>query len=313
MTALTTGAVVVGYDGSTGSRDAVAWAAAEAGNRARPLVVARVVEPQWPVTGFPMTVTHDFAFDQDLLRNAANTELTEAADETRDAHPGLEVVPVLLDGPPVRLLAALVDDTAATLLVLGSSGASGAAGALLGSTATTLVRSPDTPTVVVRGASHATGPVVVGVDGSPTSERALGFALDHAARHGAELVAVHAWSDRPIDAVLSALFRAEGDNRPIDAAELLVNDQLRRWSDDYPTVPVRALHKTDRPAHALLEEATDARLLVVGSHGRGALTRLVTGSVSHAVVHRSPCPVAVVGPAHENPATEQAPESVDLG
>ena len=122
------------------------------------------------------------------------------------------------------------------------------------------------------------------------------FAFDHAARHGVGVLAVHAWSDRPVEGVVAGFFAALGDNRPAAAAERLVEEQLSGAAATHPHVPVERLHRDDRPAHALVEAAAGARLLVVGSHGRGALGRLAFGSVSNAVAHRSPCPVAVVRP-----------------
>lgn len=64
------------------------------------------------------------------------------------------------------------------------------------------------------------------------------------------------------------------------------------WS--YPDVRVRTVVSIERPADALLEHAEGAGLLVIGSHGRGALRRTLLGSVSHTVLHESPCPVAVL-------------------
>jgi nucleotide-binding universal stress UspA family protein len=71
-----------------------------------------------------------------------------------------------------------------------------------------------------------------------------------------------------------------------------LDDALDGWPDRFPTVPVRRVVEHDRPAAALIAAALTAELLVVGHRQRGLLDRL--GSVAHAVVHRSVCPVLVV-------------------
>jgi nucleotide-binding universal stress UspA family protein len=69
-----------------------------------------------------------------------------------------------------------------------------------------------------------------------------------------------------------------------------------RFRGTYPDVEVRRALVRDRPAHALIEEATAtaAQLVVVGSHGRGSAAGLVLGSAGHTVLHHASCPVAVV-------------------
>ena len=80
----------------------------------------------------------------------------------------------------------------------------------------------------------------------------------------------------------------------------------------YPDVPVERLVTRDRPAHSLLAQAARAQLVVVGSRGHGAFAGLVLGSVSHAVLHRSPCPVAIVRPdAEEHHRESRKPLAVD--
>ena len=116
--------------------------------------------------------------------------LAEAESAIREVHPDLDIGVDLQTAGPVPSLLEQSED--ALLLVLGSRGAGGFRGILVGSTAVALVAHGHCPVAVIRGATAdasppAEGPVVVGVDGSPTSD-----AFDEASWRGAELVAVHA-------------------------------------------------------------------------------------------------------------------------
>jgi nucleotide-binding universal stress UspA family protein len=135
---------------------------------------------------------------------------------------------------------------------------------------------------------------VVGADGSATSARAVDFAFDYASRHEADLVAVHAWSDLPMDA-LAAVREWDVDwNDVSEAARAVLSETVAGHSERYPDVRVRQVVAMSKPVQALLDEAESADLVVVGSHGRGAVRRMLLGSVSQAVLHYAKCPVAVL-------------------
>jgi nucleotide-binding universal stress UspA family protein len=130
--------------------------------------------------------------------------------------------------------------------------------------------------------------VVVGVDGSPASDHALEIAFEQASFRGVDLVAVHAWSD-------NGVFEFPGmdwENMQSVGEETL-SERLSGWQERYPDVLVRRVVAADRPAHQLLEQSESAKLLVVGSHGRGGFAGMLLGSVSTAVVHGAKMPVIV--------------------
>lgn len=280
--------VIVGVDGSPSALQAVRWAAREAGRRRAPLrLVAAVGWVNVPHQyGDPRTGT-----DTDLrtvVLRRARAHLMAAAAVAADAAAGREPELEVLDGFPVARLAD--ESRAAQLVVIGDRGLGGVAGLLVGSVAVGLAAQGSCPVVVVRGRADATsGPVVVGVDGSAVSEAALAFAFEAAAVRRAPLLAVHTWRELLIDPVPVLDWLA------VEQAERAVlGECLAGWGEKYPDVDVQRLVMRERPARALVEQSAQAQLVVVGSHGRGGVAGLVLGSVSHAVLHRAHCPVAIV-------------------
>jgi nucleotide-binding universal stress UspA family protein len=74
----------------------------------------------------------------------------------------------------------------------------------------------------------------------------------------------------------------------------VLSEQVSGWADKFPDTSVELLVRRDQPAHSLLAQAVRAQLVVVGSRGHGQFVGMVLGSVSNALVHHAPCPVAVV-------------------
>jgi nucleotide-binding universal stress UspA family protein len=273
--------IVVAVDGSDPALRAAGWAAAEARRRGRRLRIVHIYE--WPLRVYGPAIVDG----ADLL-----AALETAADF------GVDAETEVLRGPVVPVLREVSEHAA--LLVLGSRGLGGFTGLLAGSVSVTLAAHAHCPVVVVRGDEpDPGGPVVVGVDGSPASEEAVALAFDEAAVRGVDLVAVHAWTDTPMPLTPAGGHVPELDWTALaeEAAETLA-ERLAGWREKYPQVSVRRVVEHDRPAHALLEAATDAGLLVVGSRGRGGFAGLTLGSVSQAVIHHADCPVIVARPVN---------------
>ncbi len=278
-------AVVVGFDGSGLARRAVLWGAEEAARRDAGLVVVQAVQRPLPEPVFmPMSGPVPEFVTEETMSHAAEEHLAELAAELAQSFPDLNVTTHVRLGRPAEVLAEEPGD----LLVLGSSGRTGIAEMVLGSTAVELVSTAGRPVVVTRS-GPLEGRVVVGVDGSETSADAIAFAFEFASRHGRELLAIHAFND----AGWAELPEQDVDHVRADLAKLL-GEQLAPHAARHPEVHVAQEIAFDAPARALLHAADGAALVAVGSHGRGVVRRAILGSVSHAVLHHAPCPVAVV-------------------
>jgi nucleotide-binding universal stress UspA family protein len=284
-------AVVAGVDGSECGLQAVRWAAAEAVRRQLP--VRLVAAHAWPSGG----LVGDPGLGVDyraVLRDVVLGHLATAAADARQVAPELDIEQVEVTGYPVPVL--LGESAHAEIVVLGDRGLGGFTGLLIGSVAVEVTAHASCPVIVVRGSEpDRTGPrpqpVVVGVDGSPTSEAATAFAFEAASLRRVPLVAVHVWRDVLVDATMAPLL----DWNVIDSDEReVLAERLAGWTEKYPDVPVRRLVARDRPARALVEESGRAQLVVVGSRGRGGFHGLLLGSVSQALLHNAHCPVAVV-------------------
>lgn len=266
---------------------ALRWAAAEAGRRGAPVRIftAYGFEDVAPGASFPPP-TEWMA----MKKLAAQDLLRESAAVVGDEEPSVDITTEAVSVGPVKAL--LETSKRARMIVLGEPNSAFAA-LLEGSVTVSLASRAHCPVVVVRGTEHD-GSVVVGVDGSPTSEAALAHAFEEASFAHAPLVALHTWHDGDSEGLFSEA-RMYFEWEPVEKAERrLLAERLAGWTEKYPDVRVDRVVARDKPRHNLLEWSERARLVVVGSRGRGGFSGLVLGSTSQAVLHHAHCPVMVV-------------------
>ena len=281
--------VVVGIDGSEHARRAADWAATEADRRHAELRLVHAYS--LPVAGY---AGYSMAPDDlgTIMRVEGAAMLRKIAADLRVDHPNLAVTSRLFQGDAVVALRSESDH--ARLTVVGSRGTGRLTGALLGSVALAISSHGTAPVAVIPAegpGGDAAGPVVVGVDGSATSEAAIGFAFDDAAVRGVPLLAVHTWNaGRSAPAGAAAT-----DSTEVEEGErAMLSEQLAGWRDKYPDVDVRPIVERGRPTATLLQYAQRAQLVVVGSRGRGGFAGMVLGSTSHSLITHAICPVIVV-------------------
>ena len=132
--------------------------------------------------------------------------------------------------------------------------------------------------------------IVVGVDGSPSSQRAVRWAAQQAKLTGATLRAVSSWRwPNYITRIPPGVDMASDTRRTLDE----VLEEALTGSEDL-TVTRHVIEGP--PGPALLTQAQDASLLVVGAQGRAAFPGMRLGSVAEYCVRQGSCPVVVVRP-----------------
>lgn len=284
--------IVVGVDDSTAAMEAAEWAAEEASRRHCELRVIHAFTLS-AVAGYTEISVSTEDLREAMRRDGEQLVDRVAADLTRH-HPGLPVTTrVVYERTHIVLHS---ESVGALMTVVGSGGESRLSGALLGSVTLAAVSTGSAPVVVVHlgDRERATGPVVVGIDGTATGETAIGFAFHEASIRRAGLLAVHVWNDL----VVPGTHRLENpllDPERIEQQEReVLAERLAGWADKYPDVPVRQILVKGRAVPCLREYAEHAQLLVVGSHGRGGFVGMLLGSTSHALVIHSAAPVVVV-------------------
>lgn len=140
----------------------------------------------------------------------------------------------------------------------------------------------------------APGPVVVGVDGSEPSLRALRWAAHQAAVAGSTLDVVTAWTFPEHAAPLGVVPKVPWPEELLAQAQEALDRLLDEVLPDRDKDRVHAKVIRGPAAPVLLDAARDAALLVVGTRGRSEFEELLLGSVSDNCVRHAGCPVVVV-------------------
>ncbi|WP_432994332.1 universal stress protein [Dactylosporangium sp. CA-233914] len=272
--------IVVGYDGSGETRAAVDWAAAEAARTAAPLLIVHAYQFVWPAgydSGASIAIVT-------AAQARARHALGRILEHVHRLNPGIAATGTAVPAPPAAALLDAARD--ARLLVVGNHGGGGVAGLLLGSVSQQVATRSPVPVAVVRGrATAAEGPVVVGVNDSPSCDATLALAFDAAAARGTGVVAIRAYP--PPSPAAKPLSAAE-------ANELAALDaSLAGWPGKYPGVPLDATLTAGRPARVLIGASRTAQLVVVGGRDHNGLAGVVLGSVGQRLMHHARCPVLI--------------------
>ncbi|CAG6395859.1 universal stress protein [Streptomyces cocklensis] len=259
------------------------WAAAEAAARGLPLHVVHAQE--WPRGVPPQPGPEHPAHLWAQHFRAGGEQVLDTARRAASARwPGLTVTTELAAGRPTPVL--LESGESAALIVLGARRLTGVEGAFAGrGKGHALLGHLPCPVALVPEPAASVpddAPVVVGVDGSPSSTAAVDLAFAEADAAKTALVAVavrnprdYAWAEYRED------------------TEVLVSEQLAGHRRRYPDTEVRQEILRGDPALMLASASHNARCLVVGSRGRGGFRGLLLGSTGRALIHHTDCPLLV--------------------
>ncbi|MFF0344761.1 universal stress protein [Kribbella sp. NPDC004875] len=284
--------IVVGYDGSPGSVSALEWAAAAAERTMAPLRIVEAFEIVITARPAPGHVV-----PLEAVRTARQEQLEEVVAKLRLEHPGVHHVETsLMGGAAAKTLVDAARD--ARLVVLGSRGHGGWSGLLVGSVAVQVTTHADCPVVVIphdfqpRTGQQPT--VVVGVDGSKYSARAIDFAFDQAESLHGRVVAVHAWTSPYLTYHDGESMLEFDEDKVREESGLLVAESVAGAAAEHPDVRWTVELSEGSAGRALTRRSGSADLVVVGTRGHGGFTGLLLGSVGQSVLHHTRCPIAVV-------------------
>jgi len=279
--------ILCAFDGSPPARAALAFATDLAGSKGAILLCqvidrSRVIADIGQVPGGAQIASDALAAcerDLELTRNAIAEKVARAECTT------------LQD---VSVWRALTTEAARWRADLVITGAGSRHRGIIGSTAERVVRHAPCAVLVVGGEARPPARLLCAVDMSIPARNALNVAIELAAERGAELALVHAVSDRDRALVAEAALVAGGAD-----ARRTAEATMRRWVAEIdPGVRSRTVVAAieGRPADVVVETARDGQydLIVVGSHGRTGIQRVLLGSVAEAVVRWADRPVLVV-------------------
>lgn len=282
---MTETAIVVGVDGSEGADHALHWARQRADrSSAHVYAVMGWDVPPFMFSPSPMGVPVP---PIEVIRDTARQQLADAA--ARAGGEGATFTAVLREEGPVTALLEEARDHDADLIVVGTRGLGAIRRVLLGSVSSRITADAPCPVAVVPDGAPvgATGPVVVGVDGSEGSVAALRWA---AAETDEPIHAIYAiqYPFGPVDPVVEPEFTNHEDF----GREVVEQTVALALGDDTERVTAAATGGDPRDVLLQVVEALGASMLVTGARGGKGLSGL--GSVPTAVMAHAHVPVVVV-------------------
>lgn len=282
-TAIPSGTVVVGLDGSPSAERALEWAIDQALLESRQLTLAHGVDPSGSVWVDPAAIDHRAVLE--ALQADAEVMLDHAREQVARRAPDLVVHQVIRMSDARVTLLELSGEAA--MVVVGSRGRGPIKTLLLGSVSLAVSREALCPVVVLRPGHPGVvrNGVLVGADGTDRSLATLEFAYRQASLHRLPLTIMHCfWDARPA---------TEGEPVAGDV-RLVLAESLAGLGEKFPDVRARTELVRGMADERLVRASQRMDLVVVGAHHGGTLTTLLYGSIANAVLEHATCPVAIV-------------------
>lgn len=291
-----TNTIMVGVDGRPTHRGALDWAATRAARDGSRLELVYVIERSWGDDSEEPGQLLALAAESLLTAEREEAERVVAASAERST---VDIATRYVYGKAGSELASASRD--ADLLVVGSRSRIEGERSFSGSLAVRVAATALCPVAVIphdrdRGGSG----VVAGVDGEPSSELAVAFAADEADALAETLTIVCAgYTANPLLAGLVPEISL-GDRR-----QRIVEDAARLARELHPDLDVRTIVAETAPARGLVDAAEGSSLLVVGTHNRRGVKRLMLGSVSHDVLLNVRSPVVIARSRRDGTASDE--------
>lgn len=220
--------------------------------------------------------------------------------QKRLSNPGIRIVEAELHAyAAVDGILEYVEDHAIDLVVMGTHGRRGTSRLLMGSVAEEVVRRVSCPVCTIR---EAVSPafrlemkrILVPVDFSEHSREAVRVAKAWAAEEGAELLVLNVMEE----VNLPGIYQLETSFVNTPATRARIEAELEEWVDDIegPDVPVHTYARFGYPARTINEVVKNhsVDLIMMGTHSRTGLSRMLLGSVAEKVIRTAPCPVVAL-------------------
>ena len=280
--------VVVGVDGSEGSDRAVRYGALEAARLGTDLTLVHVVPDYVPLAPMHPLIPDDLA---GLGRSLVTDAREAAARYAGDVH----VTTLVRTGSAITILVAVASD--ARLMVLGRNLRSRLHHVFTGAVTSGVASRASCPVVSVPDGwepASTTGRVVVGFKDSTHGSAALAQAFATACSKGDRLTVIHAWELPSVydDIIVRRTHDEHWNVQALDSIE----SRIAGLREEYPGLVVDVTVAHAQPAHALIEAASGADLLVVERRGGRLPSGFHLGGTARAVLREATCPVEILPP-----------------
>jgi nucleotide-binding universal stress UspA family protein len=212
-----------------------------------------------------------------------------------------DIVPIVRFGKPFIEIIQVAKEKKVDLLAVGTQGRAGMDRVILGSVAERIVRKAGCPVMVIRGKKYVGFKrIIVPIDLSDCSRKALEYAAATARAHKSKLTILHVYEASFVEPYVNAANSEEEANeiiKEINQANESKYDEFLKTIDlsgvEYEKLLKKGIPETDIVEIAMEQQAN---LIVMGTHGRSGIKHILIGSTAEEVVRNAPCDIVVVKP-----------------